>query len=1560
MKSAAPRSEAKPARRNGGAGGAHAADRARTGPGTPLFLQHKCACGGSGACTCGSGAQPGRDEEQAPLQKKEASSGGGPSVHATARRGVDSASRPLPHLDRIQRSFGDHDLSGIKTQVGGPASDANDAMGSVGYTMGNRVGFRSAPDVKLAAHEATHVLHQRSGVQLSDGVGHPGDRYERHADAVADAVERGESAEPLLARGAGHGIAIARGSGSSDAVVQHQLAVDATRVFEPPMAPDDSAAGAGAPAPPSPPPAPPPAAAPPAPPQQEAQPPEGDAAPGAASGGPGGPVPGAPPAGGTGAPGGKPAPCSGGGVPHCYDADSEQPANEPDETPQNPPGNKTKEETSDAGEEDAPEPDVCPPPQVPPGAAAPASGGGAPAPASTTTGSGAGGAPTAAGGAATAAGATPASAPGSGGGPGASTKASRPPAPGGGGGSQQGSGGEGGASEPAGPAPAASPFDDTVAQLESQRNDAVAGYGAANVALNGASDEVRALRNGVTFVTAPNASTADAARRDAATSRANTFFSEAADRVDQVIQSVSQPIPDRIGTEAESGKAAIAASIETEKAAISARIAAARRQARGDAAIARRAVTLQASRFVGDVHDQTDAAIRSLTETHAKTTEQVNALETTTLENINLTYANGRTDLEDLGHTVGNEATTTGQRFADTYNGFKSRNPPCHKDSFWDGDLNERRIEAQRKAALSTAKGYHDRLVDAARKRAREVTKAGRKKDRCSVIRAAIGARASLDQQLQNLISALNTARDTTVQQSESTRASILSSIGRSLAATLHQLDQQEHDQRQSADDAGYSQQLLQEQIAFAGAASLQRTTADAARTVQSALADLQARVSGSEPPDLEGFDGALATVTQRVRAALDGLGNAVDGGAELTLQLLSSAAQQGAVAVQAVTESNDALATSVSDGFTASMSGIAGTDNFADERAGFSRLTDSSVAGGGAALAQVLGGMREGCRLTVSEAEATLKQAHTALDQNLHDSKKGIECDITTKADQAASEEAPAWKKVLAVVLIIIVIVIVIAVIVVTAGGALAALGPLATIAAGALIGAAVGAVTSGLIAIATNLWSNRRWSQGVLKAVAIGAVTGFIGGGIGAAAGVGAGIVFQGATKAVQVAAQFGAAMLTAGGMDVVTQYVTGGFSFDHFSWGQLGLTLVITAITFGIGHKIGAARAVAAARGAGGPPPPGETGAGIVPGDQAPPTVKPPEEPVTVPPADQTATPAKPPEQPPAPAPTDQTAAPAKPPEQPTAPAPPDQTAAPAKPAEQSAAAAPPDQTAAPAKPPEQAGPAPPEETTAPKAPEAPVPAENPKATAAREQLDEHLNRLAEEGTDPKDLGFNEREWEQFQRDYETDPEAALKTLQKKLDILGNPAESTTPSREASAEENARLADEVRDEANPRTSRQTTGPERARAAADAPERPVAPDEPPTVPDEVPEGGLFDDPDAVSATGLRRPGLTADLQADVEAAAPKNALGEFVDDSGNVIQEPDFGHKPGFENRRILAAADELGLTQEQLNEYVNSRPEFFQIEEHAVNISHANEEPGIEPFDHIVTDMRQFFGR
>ena len=127
------------------------------------------------------------------------------TTQEVAASGVAGPGASLPHLAQIQQSFGGHDVRSIRAHVGGDATTAATAIGAEAYATGDAVAFRSAPSLHLAAHQAAHVVQQRGGVSLKGGVGAAGDAYEQHADAVADAVVAGRSAEPLLSEFAGTG-----------------------------------------------------------------------------------------------------------------------------------------------------------------------------------------------------------------------------------------------------------------------------------------------------------------------------------------------------------------------------------------------------------------------------------------------------------------------------------------------------------------------------------------------------------------------------------------------------------------------------------------------------------------------------------------------------------------------------------------------------------------------------------------------------------------------------------------------------------------------------------------------------------------------------------------------------------------------------------------------------------------------------------------------------------------------------------------------------------------------------------------------------------------------------------------------------------------------------------------------------------------------------------------------------------------------------------------------------------------------------------------------------------
>jgi uncharacterized protein DUF4157 len=152
---------------------------------------------------------------------QQRAAGGGPGagpgaeqIHASAQRGIATASGELPHRAAIQRAFGRHDISSIQAHVGGDAAGSARDMGAQAYATGSHV-VAGVTDLFTMAHEAAHVVQQRAGLHVAGGVGQVGDAHERHADEVAARVVQGESAEALLDRYTGEG------AGPASAPVQH-------------------------------------------------------------------------------------------------------------------------------------------------------------------------------------------------------------------------------------------------------------------------------------------------------------------------------------------------------------------------------------------------------------------------------------------------------------------------------------------------------------------------------------------------------------------------------------------------------------------------------------------------------------------------------------------------------------------------------------------------------------------------------------------------------------------------------------------------------------------------------------------------------------------------------------------------------------------------------------------------------------------------------------------------------------------------------------------------------------------------------------------------------------------------------------------------------------------------------------------------------------------------------------------------------------------------------------------------------------------------------------------
>src|SRR5688500_16579304 len=65
----------------------------------------------------------------------------GEQAHAIADAGTMGTGGALPHLDRIQASFGKHDVSGVRAHSGPMAARASAELGASAYTVGSEIAF---------------------------------------------------------------------------------------------------------------------------------------------------------------------------------------------------------------------------------------------------------------------------------------------------------------------------------------------------------------------------------------------------------------------------------------------------------------------------------------------------------------------------------------------------------------------------------------------------------------------------------------------------------------------------------------------------------------------------------------------------------------------------------------------------------------------------------------------------------------------------------------------------------------------------------------------------------------------------------------------------------------------------------------------------------------------------------------------------------------------------------------------------------------------------------------------------------------------------------------------------------------------------------------------------------------------------------------------------------------------------------------------------------------------------------------------------------------------------
>ena len=1044
-------------------------------------------------------------------------------IQHTASLGLANATQPLPHGERIQASFGRHDVSSVRTEVGGAAGRASARMGALAYTSSDQIAFGQAPSLRLAAHEAAHTIQQRSGLKLPGNVGRRGDRWEQHADKVADAVVAGESAEPLLdqvAPAAGNS-SPAKGDGLSGAV-QRQITSVASRHIEP--LPVSSSAvsgstgtvasegGSGA-----------------------------DAAPAAAEEESGGEensseentVEEATPESSceaaesddegqeqTPAPAQQPdtpaeeQPVGPMQIGRCYNAAAEAPPDDTPEPSQDAEPNQV-EEQSTVTFPDWEEPnDHCECEVGEELQQAAGQGSGELVSSSQI-----------------------------------SENTSQQQTGGDTVGSGDTAGDSGGAAASAGGSSAGQSADSgsdaqgSFTSGEAQRDMAIEDYYSATDELEHLPTRAAQLSQGLYFANTEQGSAADSVRRVNALSEIRSFMQASAAQINEAVTFAQSEVPARLGAMAEDSKFEIDLAIAEQKAVISERIASARAASSSNAAITREQILSIYESSVATVNTETDTAIETLDSAYNTSTQAIGTREETALGEVSSRFTTARDNHNQRGTEYSNAAIRTGQVHVDAYQSCKG---DFSDDGFWTGCLTVRRAHAQQEAACKTASGFAKNMLETAQRKGFNLREQ-RTQYRCAVISGASQSMSTLDTIIERLTSGLESGRAGTLSGLAQVRDLNLQAVDGALTATLQNLDHQEHSQRQAVNDSGYIQQVAIEQLAHQVAAGLARGISSAMVSLETTLRQLREQLIKGDAPEPDELDAKLAVAEEALNAGMGSLLEKMTEGVSSAEAQLEQAGFNAVDSLIEISSGNNSMTASGERQFAGQMSTLAGAANTA-----MGQLTERQVqkaqetaARGTDSMQQLVSGFEGATTQIYAAADKAILKSMSELVKDLDNMAAKLDGKIVSEAWKAAAKEQPAWKSVVAIVLIILVIIASIVISVLTLGAG-------APFLAVVLVGAIVGAITAGLIQVINNWASGEEWDKGLVQAMVIGAVGGALGGAIGAGAN---GIAQAAVQGAVRAGASTAARMAINVGINLAGDMVAEGLSqsFAYAAYGQ-----------------------------------------------------------------------------------------------------------------------------------------------------------------------------------------------------------------------------------------------------------------------------------------------------------------------------------------------------------------------------------------------------------------------
>jgi hypothetical protein len=439
-----------------------------------------------------------------------------------------------------------------------------------------------------------------------------------------------------------------------------------------------------------------------------------------------------------------------------------------------------------------------------------------------------------------------------------------------------------------------------------------------------------------------------------------------------------------------------------------------------------------------------------------------------------------------VGIDAGNLAKATARRKADAW--LAQRNG---ESSLLDGPIHDDRIEAAADAAVEVGDQYAASFQKSGNEQAFKVPES--KPEVLGKVTEISGqAKQGLNDQLRQINDGASAFVKSATARTAKVSSGFKSAATASATQTAAALSAAEA--QQVAEIASFSdtQSKSLDQTVASGLGSLTDGVAQAVDGLMRSMDDFVASAASMAPPDREELEPALDDVTSQTAATAATMGGqiqtvgpvmqtAIATGRDQSVQMVKEASANAGKLLGSTKQSFSQGATALNRQAVTGFDKLGKGDQKSAEEIGTSAEKGFTEAATNAATAFGQFGQKVDENLALGRQQVLSSLWST-------ETRAQFNTDMRKYGQQAADKVQPRWKRVLKWVVTIVVIIAVIAVTVLSAG----ALGPVGVILLGAALGAAAGAVTT----IANNLIDGKKWSDGVVKAMIVGAIGGAVGG--------------------------------------------------------------------------------------------------------------------------------------------------------------------------------------------------------------------------------------------------------------------------------------------------------------------------------------------------------------------------------------------------------------------------------------------------------------------------------